>query len=107
MSSSSCLKIAQNLLGALYTLVYLTHFSCIISVTLYNGANFISLLSCVYIGVLTMFPMVWLRKKWLMVKFFSPNIIIGKIIGISMWELNKVHDMGIQSLGDKENKKVV
>ena len=27
-----------------------------------------------------------------------------KIIGISIWELNKRHDMGIQSLGDKENK---
>ena len=24
-----------------------------------------------------------------------------------MWELNKVHDIGVQSLGDKENKKVV
>ena len=37
--------------------------------------------------------------------FFSPNIIIGKNIGIFMWELNKVHDIGVQSLGDKENKK--
>ena len=27
--------------------------------------------------------------------------------GIFMWELNKVHDMGVQSLGDKENKGVV
>ena len=24
-----------------------------------------------------------------------------------MWKLNKVHDIGVQSLGDKENKKVV
>ena len=39
--------------------------------------------------------------------FFSPNIIIGKNIGVFMWELNKVHDIGIQSLGDKKNKKVV
>ena len=37
--------------------------------------------------------------------FFSPNIIIGKNIGVFMWELNKVHDIGVQSLGDKKNKK--
>ena len=28
-------------------------------------------------------------------------------IGISMWELNKVHDMSMQFVGDKENKGVV
>ena len=28
-------------------------------------------------------------------------------MGISMWELNKVHDMGIQFMGDKEDKWVV
>ena len=39
--------------------------------------------------------------------FFSPNIIIVESIGISMWELNKVHDIGTQSMGDKENKGVV
>ena len=39
--------------------------------------------------------------------FFSPNIIIIESIGISMWELNKVHDIGTQSMGDKENKGVV
>ena len=44
---------------------------------------------------------------WLRVNFFSPNIIIGKNIGVFMWELNKVHDIGVQSLGDKKNKKVV
>ena len=39
--------------------------------------------------------------------FFSPNIIIIESIGISMWELNKVHDIGTQSMSDKENKGVV
>ena len=39
--------------------------------------------------------------------FFSPNIIIRENIRIFMWELNKMHDIGVQSLGDKENKKVV
>ena len=34
----------------------------------------------------------------------NSNIIIGESIKILMWELNKVHDMGVQSLGDKENK---
>ena len=43
----------------------------------------------------------------LMSKKFSPNIIIGESIRISMQELNKVHDIGVQSLGDKENKKVI
>ena len=28
-------------------------------------------------------------------------------IGISMWELNKVHDIGMQFMGDKEDKWVV
>ena len=37
-------------------------------------------------------------------KNFSPNIIIGESIIICMWELNKVHDMGMQSIGDKGNK---
>ena len=37
--------------------------------------------------------------------FFSLNIIIRENIRIFMWELNKMHDIGIQSLGDKENKK--
>ena len=40
-------------------------------------------------------------------QFVSPNIIIGENIRISMWELNKMHDIGVQSLGDKENKKMV
>ena len=39
--------------------------------------------------------------------FFFPNIIIGESIGISIWELNKVHDMSMQFVGDKENKGVV
>ena len=39
--------------------------------------------------------------------FFFPNIIIEENIGIFIWELNKVHDIGVQSLGDKENKEVV
>ena len=39
--------------------------------------------------------------------FFPQNIIIGENIGIFMWELNKVHDIGVQSLDDNENKKVV
>ena len=39
--------------------------------------------------------------------FFSPNIITEESIGISMWKLNKLHDMGMQSVGDKENEKVI
>ena len=39
-----------------------------------------------------------------MVKKISPNIIIGENIGIFMWELNKVHGIGVRPLGDKENK---
>ena len=39
--------------------------------------------------------------------FFSLNIITGESIGISMWELNKVHDVGMQFMGDKEDKWVV
>ena len=39
--------------------------------------------------------------------FFSPNIITKESIGISMWKLNKLHDMGMQSVGDKENEKVI
>ena len=42
-----------------------------------------------------------------MVKFFSTDIIIGENIRISIWELNKVYDMIIQFLGDKENKGVI
>ena len=37
----------------------------------------------------------------------SLNIIIGKNIGIFIWELNKVHDMGIQSVCGKENEEVI
>ena len=37
-------------------------------------------------------------------KFFSPNIIIGESIGISMWELNKVHDICVQFVSDKKIK---
>ena len=37
-------------------------------------------------------------------KFFSPNIIIGESIGISMWKLNKVHDIYAQFVSDKKNK---
>ena len=49
------------------------------------------------------------KKKMdeLRLNFFSPNIIIGESIEISMWELNKVHDMDMQSMGDKENKGMV
>ena len=39
--------------------------------------------------------------------FFSPNISTKESIGISMWKLNKLHDMGMQSVGDKENEKVI
>ena len=39
--------------------------------------------------------------------FFSPNIITEESIRISMWKLNKLHDMGMQSVGDKENEKVI
>ena len=38
---------------------------------------------------------------------FSPNIITMKSIEISMWKLNKLHDIGMQSMGDKENEKVI
>ena len=45
MSNSSYLKIVQNLLGALYTLVHLAHFPCTVSVIpLYNDTNFIFLI---------------------------------------------------------------
>ena len=40
-------------------------------------------------------------------KFFSPNIIARESIGISMWKLNKLHGMGMQSVGDKKNEKVI
>ena len=33
---------------------------------------------------------------------FFPNIIIGENIRIFIWELNKIYDIGIQFLGDKE-----
>ena len=39
--------------------------------------------------------------------FFSPNIITKESIGIFMWKLNKFHDKGMQSVGDKENEKVI
>ena len=43
----------------------------------------------------------------LKLNFFSPNIITKESIRISMWKLNKLHDMGMQSVGDKENEKVI
>ena len=43
----------------------------------------------------------------LRLNFFSPNIITKKSIEIFMWKLNKLHDMGMQSVGDKENEKVI
>ena len=39
--------------------------------------------------------------------FFFPNIITKESIRISMWKLNKLHDTGLQSMGDKENEKVI
>ena len=51
--------------------------------------------------------MVWENVGWLKGQFFFPNIITRESIGISMWELNKMYDMGVQSVGDKENKWVV
>ena len=39
--------------------------------------------------------------------FFSPNIITKKSIKIFMWKLNKLHDIGMQSVGDKEKEKVI
>ena len=39
--------------------------------------------------------------------FFPPNIITKKSIEIFMWKLNKLHDVGMQSMGDKENEKVI
>ena len=38
--------------------------------------------------------------------FFPQISLLGKILEFS-YELNKMHDIGIQSLGNKENKKVV
>ena len=49
MSNSSCLKIVQNPLGVLYTLIHSVHFPYTISVILYSGANFIHLLNYVSI----------------------------------------------------------
>ena len=43
----------------------------------------------------------------LKLNFFSPNIITKESIRISMWKLNKLHDMGMQSVGDKKNEKVI
>ena len=40
-------------------------------------------------------------------KFFSLNIITKESIGISIWKLNKLHDMDMQSVGDKEIEKVI
>ena len=37
-------------------------------------------------------------------KNFSPNIIIGENIRISIRELNKVHDICAQYVTDKKNK---
>ena len=34
--------------------------------------------------------------------FFSLNIITRENIEIFMWELNKMHDMSVQSVSDKE-----
>ena len=48
-----------------------------------------------------------ISNGWIMVKFFSSNIIIGESIRISIWELNKVHDMDLQFMGDKKDKWVV
>ena len=39
--------------------------------------------------------------------FFFPNIITKESIKISMWKLNKFHNMGMKSVGDKENEKVI
>ena len=36
-----------------------------------------------------------------MVKFVSPDIIIGKVLEFS---LNKMYDIGVQFVGDKKNK---
>ena len=38
---------------------------------------------------------------------FFPKHHYWESIEISMWELNKVHDMSMQFVGDKENKWVV
>ena len=55
-----------------------------------------------------MFLIIWLKKLWMIYgQNFSSNIIIGENIRIFIWELNKVYDMGIQFLGDKENKIVI
>ena len=37
-------------------------------------------------------------------KKISPYIIIKESIEISMWELNKVHDIYAQFMSDKKNK---
>ena len=42
-----------------------------------------------------------------MIKSFSPNVIIEEITRIFMWELNIVYDVGVQSLGNKKNKRVI
>ena len=39
-------------------------------------------------------------------KKISPYIIIGESIEISMWELNKVHDICVQFMSDKKNKEM-
>ena len=39
--------------------------------------------------------------------FFSPNIITKKSIEIFMWKLNKLHNIGMQFVGDKEKEEVI
>ena len=38
---------------------------------------------------------------------FFPKHHYWESIGIYMWELNKMHNMSMQFVGDKENKEVV
>ena len=42
-----------------------------------------------------------------MIKSFSPNVIIEESTRIFMWELNIVYDVGVESLGNKKNKRVI
>ena len=77
---------------ALYTFIHLVHFYCTVSVILlYNDTIY----------------HFWENSQWIRVKNLSLNIITKESIGIFIWELNKVHDMSIQSMCDKENEEVI
>ena len=84
MSNSSCLKIRQNLLGVLYTLVHLAHFSYTVSVIpLYNDTNFIFLISYMF-SINHIFNSLVKKMMDDLGSIFFPQIsLMGKILEFS------------------------